>query len=48
MQVPAPSAAIGIDENTALFVEGKTARVIGEYGVFVFDLAEARAIAAAG
>ncbi len=31
----------GIDENTALFVEGKIARVIGEYGVFVFDLEEA-------
>ena len=32
----------GVDENTALFVEGKTARVIGEYGVFVFDLSDAK------
>ena len=32
----------GIDENTALFVEGKIARVIGEYGVFVLDLSEAK------
>jgi cyanophycinase len=32
----------GVDENTALFVEGKTARVIGEYGVFVFDLGAAK------
>ena len=31
----------GIDENTALFVEGTIGRVIGEYGAFVFDLAEA-------
>ncbi len=31
----------GIDENTALFVEGNSARVIGEYGVFVLDLEEA-------
>ncbi len=28
----------GIDENTALFVEGTQARVIGEYGVFVLDM----------
>ncbi len=32
----------GIDENTALFVEGRSARVIGEYGVFVFDLVETK------
>ena len=32
----------GIDENTALFVEGRSARVIGEYGVFVFDLEAAK------
>ena len=31
----------GIDENTALFVEGHRARVIGEYGVFVVDMSEA-------
>lgn len=30
----------GVDENTALFVEGNIARVIGEYGVFVLDLDE--------
>lgn len=30
----------GIDENTALIVEGDTARVIGEYGAFVLDLEE--------
>lgn len=33
----------GVDENTAMFVEGKTARVVGEYGAFVFDLTEAKA-----
>lgn len=43
MQAAGAKRGYGIDENTALFVEGKTARVIGEYGVFVFDLAEARA-----
>lgn len=32
----------GIDENTALFVEGNIARVIGEYGAFVFDLEGAK------
>lgn len=32
----------GVDENTALFVEGKKARVIGEYGAFVIDLAQAK------
>ena len=32
----------GIDENTALFVEGKIARVIGEYGAFILDLDEAK------
>ena len=32
----------GIDENTALFVEGNIARVIGEYGAFVFDLEAAK------
>lgn len=31
----------GIDENTALFVEGHRARVIGEYGVFVVDMSDA-------
>lgn len=31
----------GIDENTALFVEGRIGRVIGEYGAFVFDLEDA-------
>lgn len=28
----------GIDENTALFVDGKRARVIGEYGAFYVDM----------
>ncbi|RWR12243.1 cyanophycinase [Paenirhodobacter populi] len=32
----------GVDENTALFVEGTQARVIGEYGVFVLDMQAAR------
>lgn len=32
----------GVDENTALFVEGNVARVIGEYGVFVLDLEEVK------
>ena len=42
MQASGAKRGFGIDENTALFVEGKRAQVIGEYGVFVFDLAEAR------
>ena len=42
MQASGVKRGYGIDENTALFVEGKFGRVIGEYGVFVFDLAEAR------
>lgn len=33
---------IGIDENTALIVEGDVARVCGEYGVMMIDLAKAR------
>ena len=41
MQASGAKRGFGIDENTALFVEGKTARVIGEYGVFVLDLQEA-------
>jgi cyanophycinase len=32
----------GVDENTALFVEGERARVVGETGVIVVDLREAR------
>lgn len=32
----------GIDENTALVVEGQSARVCGEYGVFFVDLTQAR------
>lgn len=31
----------GIDENTALFVEGAAATVVGEYGVLAVDTAEA-------
>lgn len=42
MQASGTKRGFGIDENTALFVEGKSARVIGEYGVFVFDLDEAK------
>jgi cyanophycinase len=42
MQASGAKRGFGIDENTALFVEGTSARVIGEYGVFVFDLQEAR------
>ena len=42
MQASGAKRGFGIDENTALFVEGKTARVIGEYGAFVLDLAEAK------
>ncbi len=42
MQASGTKRGFGIDENTALFVEGKVARVIGEYGVFVFDLQQAR------
>jgi len=42
MQESGATRGFGIDENTALFVEGKIARVIGEYGVFVFDLAEVK------
>ena len=43
MQEAGAQRGFGIDENTALFVEGKMARVVGEYGVFVFDLSEAKA-----
>ncbi|MGN2427257.1 cyanophycinase [Klebsiella electrica] len=32
----------GIDENTALFVKGNDAYVIGEYGVFVLDMRAAQ------
>jgi cyanophycinase len=42
MQESGAKRGFGVDENTALFVEGKSARVIGEYGVLVFDLAEAK------
>lgn len=41
MQACGAKRGFGIDENTALFVEGTIARVIGEYGVFVFDLGQA-------
>ncbi len=33
---------IGIDENTALLVEGEVGRVRGEYGVMMIDLAKGR------
>lgn len=42
MQEAGAQRGFGIDENTALFVEGKMARVVGEYGVFVFDLSQAK------
>ncbi|MCW1958197.1 MAG: cyanophycinase [Mycobacterium sp.] len=42
MQASGAKRGYGIDENTAFFVEGNLARVIGEYGVFVFDLQEAK------
>ena len=42
IQASGAKRGIGIDENTALFVEGKIARVIGEYGAFVLHLEEAR------
>lgn len=32
----------GVDENTALFVDGTRAWVIGEYGVFVLDMTRAQ------
>jgi cyanophycinase len=32
----------GVDENTALFVDGARAHVVGEYGAFVLDMREAR------
>jgi cyanophycinase len=41
MQASGAQLGFGIDENTALFVEGKIARVIGEYGAFVLDLEKA-------
>jgi cyanophycinase len=31
----------GVDENTALIVEGDKAKIVGEYGVMVFDLGTA-------
>ena len=42
MQAAGARLGFGIDENTALFVEGTIARVIGEYGAFVLDLAQAK------
>ncbi len=41
MQASGAKRGFGIDENTALFVDGTIARVIGEYGAFVLDLEEA-------
>jgi cyanophycinase len=43
MQASGAKLGFGIDENTALFVEGTIAHVIGEYGAFVLDLGEANA-----
>ncbi len=42
MQASGAKRGFGIDENTALFVEGKIARVIGEYGAFVLHLEDAK------
>ena len=42
MQASGVKRGFGIDENTALFVEGKTARVIGEFGAVVLHLEEAK------
>ena len=41
MEASGVKRGFGVDENTALFVEGTIGRVIGEYGAFVFDLEEA-------
>jgi len=41
MEASGVKRGFGIDENTALFVEGTMGRVIGEYGAFVFDLEKA-------
>ncbi|WP_313674392.1 cyanophycinase [Mycolicibacterium sp.] len=41
MQASGAKRGFGIDENTALFVEGTIARVIGEYGAVVLHLEEA-------
>lgn len=32
----------GIDENTALFVDGRRGRVVGEYGAFIIDMSDAQ------
>lgn len=42
MQASGVSRGFGIDENTALIVEGDRAHVVGEYGAFVLDMAEAK------
>ncbi|AGC62930.1 cyanophycinase CphB [Mycobacterium liflandii 128FXT] len=42
MQASGAKRGFGIDENTALFIEGTSARVIGEYGAFVLHLQEAK------
>jgi cyanophycinase len=42
MAVAGVRRGFGIDENTALFVEGGTARVCGEYGVMLVDLGPGR------
>lgn len=42
MQAAGISRGFGVDENTALLVEGDVARVCGEYGVIVIDLRKRR------
>ena len=42
MQASGAKRGFGIDENTALFVEGTSAQVIGEYGVFLLDVEHAK------
>ena len=48
MEASGVKRGFGIDENTALFVEGTIGRVIGEYGAFVFDLEETKVDRAGG
>lgn len=40
MEEAGATIGFGIDENTALIVEGAAARVVGEYGVMLLDLSE--------
>ncbi|WP_198361104.1 cyanophycinase [Tatumella citrea] len=42
------TTGFGVDENTALFIQGNEASVVGEYGVFVIDMQHASYDIAAG